>query len=350
MGCKAAAVRLSSYGSGMARAVVVAVATVLALAGAGYSQEQQRVRLATGEILTVEILEITEEQVRFRHPVLGEIAVGRVVIEILDDVSKPPAVEQQRGSNGDTSGGAAKGEARPSAETPGVIAPEPPPQPVEKEKLWKFKLTLSGSLTSGNTDTGSFAAVLSGRRETVEEKFVFDAGYFFGQSRGERTDSRATAGFRQDWLNPDSKWFFFADGRYTFDEFQSWDHRVTGHIGVGYKLLEPPKWKVNLLGGVGAVKEWGSENEDLRPEGLVGAEGVWQIAERHSLNFSSIAYPSLLDPGEFRWVNSSNWSWIVDEKSNLSVTAGVLHEYQSQVDPGRKRNDLRLYAGLGIDF
>ena len=35
---------------------------------------------------------------------------------------------------------------------------------------------------------------------------------------------------------------------------------------------------------------------------------------------------------------------------NMNLTAGLAHEYQSQVDPGRKRNDLRVYAGISMEF
>jgi hypothetical protein len=40
----------------------------------------------------------------------------------------------------------------------------------------------------------------------------------------------------------------------------------------------------------------------------------------------------------------------MDEEMNLSLTAGVRHEHQSQVDPGDDKNDLRIYAGLQIDI
>ena len=34
----------------------------------------------------------------------------------------------------------------------------------------------------------------------------------------------------------------------------------------------------------------------------------------------------------------------------MSLTLGLEHEYQSQIDPGRDHNDLRLIAGLQFDF
>ena len=57
-----------------------------------------------------------------------------------------------------------------------------------------------------------------------------------------------------------------------------------------------------------------------------------------------------MELGEYRWVNYAAWSMLVDEKTNLSLTAGVAHEFQSRVDEGRKHNDLRVFAGVDWAF
>jgi hypothetical protein len=35
---------------------------------------------------------------------------------------------------------------------------------------------------------------------------------------------------------------------------------------------------------------------------------------------------------------------------DLSVTAGVTHEYQSKIDPDKDHNDLRFFTGVQFDF
>ena len=107
---------------------------------------------------------------------------------------------------------------------------------------------------------------------------------------------------------------------------------------------------MNLLGGIGAVKEFGSDNDDVRPEALIGTEGEWQIAEKQSLKFDSTFFPDLSEIGEYRIVNNVAWAVLIDEKNKLSLTAGLAHEYQSQIDPGRQHNDLRLFAGVDWAF
>jgi putative salt-induced outer membrane protein YdiY len=303
------------------------------------------IRLPSGEVLkNVTILETTDDVIRFAHPLLGDLTVPRAGVIIEPDLpenKEPPAPAAAEG--------AASVEPDVAIPTP-IEAPaavEPPPPP---PKEWKFKLVLAAALTEGNTENGSGTGLFEAAREQEETKLLLDTGYFFAQSNGDRTTNRYTAGFRHDWLNPGSKWFFFADGRYDWDEFQSWDQRANAHAGIGYRLIEPPKFKLNLLAGLGAVKEWGSDNTDLRPEALVGIEGQYDFTDKHSVKFDSTIFPDLNDLGEYRWVNNMAWSWLLETDEKLSLTAGLQHEYQSQVDEGREKNDLRLYAGLQLDW
>lgn len=307
------------------------------IATAGHADS---IRLSTGEILQVTILESTDETIRFQHPLLGELTLPRASVEVLP----APADEGAEPVAGDIQGEQPPESAVPPAEQP--IA-EPPPAP---PKEWNFKFTLAGGAATGNTENANLVTKFDAVRENEQTKLVLDAGFFYAESDNVTSETRFTAGARHDWLKPDSKWFYFADARYDFDDYQSWDHRVSGHVGVGYKLIEPPKWRINLLAGIGAIKEWGSDNDDLRPEALLGVEGEWQIAEKHSVTFDSTLYPDLGDAGEYRWVNNVGWSVLLDNSTNLSLTAGLAHEYQSQVDAGRKHNDLKVFAGIAMEF
>lgn len=333
-------------------ALLMASGTLIVSAAA----HAEAIRLASGEVLHVEVLRVTEDAMHFIHPVLGEMTLSREQAVVLDwddsaDTNSAASHVSIAHSN--------------AAELRGPAAPEPAPAPVpqqatgasaapppvdEDESPWKFKIVIGAGLATGNSENANFNGMFTAIRELPETKLAFDTGYFYAESDGDRSENRFTAGVRHDWLNPGKKVLYFADMRYDYDEFQSWDSRITGHVGLGYKLIEPPKLKLDVLAGLGAVKEFGSENDDIRPEGLLGIEGKWDISEKQSLTFSSTLFPDLSDFGDFRWVNNAAWEAILDESLNLSLTAGVQHEYQSRVDPGRDRNDLRLFAGLQVDF
>lgn len=305
--------------------VMSAILGLLSIGTINGSVHAEEIQLATGEVLKVEVREVTAETVHVVHPVLGKMSLPRESVTLLERQDD---------------------EYVPVEDAPAVAETTEEPSDVE----WSTRLTLAGSYATGNTESANVTSRLRVERTTERTRTSFDAGYFFGSRDGERSEHRFTTGLRNDWLIPDSKWFIFADARYDFDEFQSWKHRVSGHVGAGYELFQPPPLALNLLGGFGAIKEWGSDNEDVRPEALVGFEGRWDISERQTLDFSSIAYLDLDDLGEFRWVNSLEWAHLLDNDLNLSLTAGLEHEYQSIVDPGRERHDLRLYAGLRMDF
>lgn len=309
--------------SGRLRPSVLAgamLAAAMTLAAAGATE----IRLTSGETLRGEVIDVTDESILMRHPIMGELTIPREHLAGADN-------------------GAREDDPRLAA-----LQDEPAAEPLDPK--WSFKLTLAASATTGNSETMNFTGLFNASRETERLNTVIDAGYFFAESDNESSENKFTAGLRNDWQNPDSDWFFFATGRYDYDDFQSWDQRVSGHVGVGYKLIKPDPLKLNLLAGIGAVKEWGSENDDVRPEGLFGVEGAWQIAEKHELTFSSTIYPDLDDVGEFRMLNTLAWTLLLDEQNGLSLSAGLRHEYQSVVDPDRDRNDLRLYAGLQLDF
>lgn len=215
---------------------------------------------------------------------------------------------------------------------------------------WKshFDLSLAGSF--GNTDDQSLHVGIDSLREDERTRTSLDAHYFLGMSDGDRTQNKLTTGILQDWLFPDSRWLWFADARYDYDEFQSWEHRVSAHTGPGYQLIDSEDVDLILRGGVGFNKEWNSEDEPFTWEGFLGFEWGWQISDRQRIGATGTWFPQLEDPSEFRTVSTVDWSLLVDEESAMSISAGLRHEHQTEVDPGVEHNDWNVYAGLRFDF
>src|SRR5215510_6796688 len=190
---------------------------VLGAAGAlAPSVAADSIQLATGEVLEVQILEVTDGTIRFIHPVLGEVTVKRSEVTILKvdaerPVVKPAPVQPNQGAA-----------AAPTQTAPPPAPPPPAPPPPPE---WKFKLVLAAGAADGNTQNGNISTIFAAVRETPELKTSFDTGYFFAESDGDRSENRFTIGGRHDWLHPESRWFEFVDLRFDYDEFQSWDER-----------------------------------------------------------------------------------------------------------------------------
>ena len=64
----------------------------------------------------------------------------------------------------------------------------------------------------------------------------------------------------------------------------------------------------------------------------------------------STIYPDLDNTGEFRTLTNANWSALLDEETSMSLTAGLFHEYQSDVPSDVDKNDVKLFVGLKFDF
>lgn len=313
----------------LTRGSVTALAVLLACAGGAFGVETP-IRLSTGEVITVDVVEANAETIRFVHPVLGEITVPRGEVEVLDAVARDEV--------------AAMSETTADEEAAADLAD------AEASSPWKTKITAGGALSDGNTESANLHASLLITRETERMVTKFDAAYFYAETDGDESENRFTTGIQNDWLNPGSKWFYFARARFDADEFQSWDTRLSGHGGIGYRLLEDEPLKLNLRAGAGVSKEWGSDDEELRPELLFGIDGSWKVTENSDIVFDSTIYPDLDNTGEFRTLSNVGYSVLLDEKTSLSLTAGLQHEYQSDVDPGREKSDVRLFAGLALEF
>jgi len=241
---------------------------------------------------------------------------------------------------------AAVATAAPDAAPAAPEAAGPPPSP------WKFKFVLALSGASGNTENLNVSTILTGENKKPTNEFTFDAAFFLATTDGDETDNKFTVGAQNNFLIPGERHFYFVDGRFDYDNFNSWLYRLTGHGGLGYKLVLPEPLALNGLLGIGFNKEWKGINDDIQLEGLLGVEGTWNIAKDHSLVFASKYYPILsdFDPYRWRWVNNLAWSWKINRDNGLSLTAGLTDEYQSEVEAGKEHNDLRVFAGVEWQF
>ncbi len=282
--------------------------------------------LASGETLHGEIVMQDGQHVVLNHAILGQLDLA------MDQVLSINAA---------------------MVEDAASLVPEANMSEMVTEKpisAWKSRFDLGFSAASGNTDSQEIHVGVTSLRETDLNRTALDAAYFYGASNGDRTTNKLTAGILHDWLLPDTKWFYFATGRYDFDEFQSWEHRLSGGGGLGYHLIDEENFDLMLRAGLGVAKEIGSKRNQLIPEGLFGADVDWKITDRQSLVASTTYYPDLDDTGEFRAISTALWEYDFAATSNMSFVFGLLDEYQSKVDAGTKHNDLRIYGGLGFDF
>ncbi|UCC96907.1 MAG: DUF481 domain-containing protein [Phycisphaerales bacterium] len=293
---------------------------------------QATVVLAGGDTIEGTLIERTDFAIVLEHPNLGRLEIPRERIDSLK--VKDPEFKKE--------------------EEVGWFDPELRKLGAKtsrlKEKGWKSSVDLSLDSSTGNTEEQAMRFGGHIKQELIDTRGMLDTSYYHKVKEGEITDNKFTLGMGRDWLDPESLWFCFLSGRFDYDEFESWQKRANGQAGPGYHLIKTDDKNLDVKLGLGPRKEWGSENNNVKAEGLIGADFEWDITEKQKCTLSPYFFPVVGDLDDYRARISGEWRFLFDKDMKLSFLIGTLYEYQSIVDPGKEHGDLRVYLGLQFGF
>jgi len=302
------------------------------------------IELVNGDVLRGAVVEQTGEHVVFTHEVLGEIALPAAQVKAIREEPEPadtapvtPAVS----------------EAAPPApaEAPPAASEDPEIFGIRFLPGWtrQFEAGINGS--DGNSQTLNFRAAFMGDYEDEEDRWHVGSVFTRQTTDNDTTRNDFFAEAIRDWLVPGEKHFYFAQGRYDYDDFQSWRHRASLAAGVGYQFIKSDKFDLIGRVGGGPTYTWGGDGDDtLTPEALLGIEGTWRITENQAFEFKNTLYPNLGDAGEFRNLTTLAYVIAMNKAKGLSLKLGIENEYESQTDDDSKHNDLKYFAALVFDF
>lgn len=215
---------------------------------------------------------------------------------------------------------------------------------------WEGSVLAAVNGSDGNTEQLSFRIGANAVRKTERMETTAAAVYQYGSSDGAVNENRFEASLRNDWLLKDSRWRYFAQGKYEYDEFQDWDHRLSAFVGVGYEFIDNEKTTLVGRAGIGGSYEIGGMDEEFKPEGLLGLDFTHKLTATQKLTASTEFYPDLSDMGEFRMINKAGWEMLVDPETNMFLRLGAEHRHDSDPGSGFKNNDLDYYLALGWNF
>ncbi len=280
----------------------------LAPGGAG----AETIVLANGDTLTGEVISRSAEQLVLEHAVLGRV-------EVPVDALQPP---------------------------------EPPDAGILDSGFlagWTRRIDLAFNGSRGNSQNAALRGGIDLDFEDDRRRWAVDGRYFFASTDGLTEENQFRATVDRDWLLPGSPWFWFAQGQYDWDEFEAWDHRLKAFGGPGRTLVKRERFELLARLGAGLVKEFGGA-DDLRPEVVFRLSGKWALAEGQTLTLDNAVFPSLDTLGEFRNVTRAELAVQLTAESPFHLKLGIENEYESQAEPGTKKNDLQYYGGLGLSF
>lgn len=302
--------------------------------------------LATGEVLRGKLVEQTPQHVVLEHETLGRLEIAS------DAVAEVRAIPP---------------------DAPPLQPPPPPPSlrlaadeaflpqaPLPASK-WKSRFELGLSSASGVTDTTNLRLGFKTAYDSPTQKYAILSSYYYAESNSTTTDNKFNLTGLGDWPFRGSRWSIFGQAAFDYDEFQSWDERVTGGGGLRYNIVTfseidgkvtfQDTLSLNGRAGIGFRKEFGSLDEDLVPEGILGVDLTWRLTVKQQLVFGMTFFPDLEEMGEGRFTSRAEWVYnLADLWDGLNLILGYAYEYQSQVDPGVSRNTLNIYATFSIGF
>ncbi len=292
----------------MPRTAWLALLLVLPLTQAG----AETLELANGDKLSGEVIERTEDRIVLEHAVLGRVAVPTAQL-------KPP-----------------------EPATRGLFG-------TRFLRGWKRSVEMGLSGASGNSETKDLRAGVNLGYEDETRRWKFEARYLFSEQDHDTSQNNFRAILNRDFLRPNSRWFLFAGGRYDWDDFQSWDHRLTLGGGPGYELFTSESFDLRTRVGPSLTIQRG-DDDDVKGELMLGLEAVWRISDSQTLNLTNSVFPALSDPGGFRNVTNADWTIQLSERYPLALKLGIENDYESDVDPDTEENDLKYYGSLLVNF
>lgn len=304
----------------------LAAALALTAGTAALAQDASTITLSSGETMNVTVLERGAESVRVEHPLLGELTIPADAVTTINGEAYEPPVEQI------------------------AAQPEEEAEPAAGEPVWTSSLTLGVDGSEGNTESLNFRAEFHTERLVEEvERFRFFSRYRLETDEGDRTKNDWYNSAIQEWFLPDHpRWSVFVQGELEYDEFQDWDVRAAGFVGLGYILIDEEDTKLRGRAGVGGSYEWGGADEEFTPEALIGYDFSHDFNERSRIVSIGNLYPNLEEGGEFRsYVNAAYEIDMTDDKA-WSFRIGIEHEYDTLSEA---RNwDLDYYAAIVTKF
>ena len=300
----------------------------------------ETIQLKGGDVINAKITAKDDASITIEHPSLGTMTIARDKIEAI--YADPDAMSAAE-AEADAAAKAAELEAERAADE-GLFG-------VGLFKGWNRQLEIGLNGADGNTQNLNFRAAFKTDYEDDEDRWLYSMLYRTASSDGTTSEKNFNAELFKDWLLPGKDYFYFANGRYDWDDFQDWDSRWSGFGGIGYQFIDNDEWNVRGRAGLGGNQEMGGTlGDEFTTESLLGVEADWQIKDGHAFAFTNYLYPSLEDIADFRNVTTLDYIITIDRDKGLALKLGLTNEHDSATPATSKKNDFTYYASLIWQF
>jgi len=166
--------------------------------------------------------------------------------------------------------------------------------------LWDGGLDVGLNGASGNSQDLNLVVGVEAERKWGLKTLSFDLDYFLQQEDAELTKHRLYSMTTCERDIVGSAWSLFGDAWYEYDQFKDFDSRVGLHLGAAVMLKETKNSTLKGRLGAGTSKEFGSLDDEWKPEGLAGLKGEHKMNDRQKLTAKVDYYPDIGDASSFR--------------------------------------------------
>ena len=207
---------------------------------------------------------------------------------------------------------------------------------------WSGEAALTGSKTTGNTDTTDVGLGLDLIKTAGEWRNKFQAAFDYGKNDGFKNKQRLVLGYQLE-RDFNDRLFGYANADYFSDDFGAFEDGYFVGAGLGYKLVLPEPLGWNISGGAGYRSQ--------TAQGGLTTENELALRGQSELDYQFNEAVSLYNNSEILWSDSDTYIWnetglTAQLMGNLAARASFRIDNHSNVPVGREKTDTITRIGV----
>ena len=240
--------------------------------------------------------------------------------------------------------------AKPVAPVLKPIPPRPPAPPSPKPKSeWAVELEVGADLAFSTIDRSVYHGRIRVNNTYGRLRNAAELRAAYGEAQGKLTENRTDASLKTDFDLNQRRVFLYNMAVLSMDEIRNIDLRYEVGPGVGYHVIQKPKFTLDLeTGAAFEHREFANRSADEHLLFRVAEKTTWNISSKLSMDERFEIFPNVDQLGEFRIRFEANLRYSFWK--NVYLTLGVIDQWESDSAPGVSQNDLQIRTSVGARF
>lgn len=208
---------------------------------------------------------------------------------------------------------------------------------------WTGEAALTGSQTTGNTETTDVGLALNLVKSDDVWRHKFNASVDYGKAAGLKNKQRFVLGYQID-RDINERLYAYANADYFQDDFGAFETGYFIGTGLGYKLVLPDPLKWDVEAGLGYRSQ---KTQEILPV----TENELALRAASSLDYAFNDNVSLYNNSELIYSASDTYIWnetgvTAQLMGNLAARASFRVDNHSNVPVGREKTDTITRVGV----